>query len=292
MSRNTRIGLDLLVITLGCALYGFGLVYINIANHLAEGGVTGITLLIRYWWGLDPAYSTVLLNIPLLIVGYKFLGKRALAYTIYGTLMLSAWLWSWQRVPLSIDIHHDLFISGVLAGLFGGFGSGIIYRHGGTTGGTDVVARILEQQTGVPMGRTLLIFDAIVLTVSLTYLNIELMMYTLLGAYVFSRIVNFTLDGAYAAKGVLVVSDHSQAIATAIMDELERGTTFLHAEGGFAHDRKQVVYAVVASSEIAHTKRLIEAIDPRAFISILDVHEALGEGFTYQKKRRRLLFGH
>ncbi|KMO50263.1 membrane protein, partial [Lacticaseibacillus rhamnosus] len=118
------------------------------------------------------------------------------------------------------------------------------------------------------------------------------MMYTLLGAYVFSRIVNFTLDGAYAAKGVLVVSDHSQAIATAIMDELERGTTFLHAEGGFAHDRKQVVYAVVASSEIAHTKRLIEAIDPRAFISILDVHEALGEGFTYQKKRRRLLFGH
>ncbi len=89
-------------------------------------------------------------------------------------------------MPLSIDIHHDLFISGVLAGLFGGFGSGIIYRHGGTTGGTDVVARILEQQTGVPMGRTLLIFDAIVLTVSLTYLNIELMMYTLL-APTFSR---------------------------------------------------------------------------------------------------------
>ena len=292
MSRNMRVCLDLLMIVLGCALYGFGLVYINIANHLAEGGVTGITLLIRYWWHVDPAYSTVLLNIPLLIVGYKFLGKRALAYTIFGTLMLSAWLWIWQRVPLSIDIHHDLFISGVLAGLFGGFGSGLIYRHGGTTGGTDVVARIVEQQTGVPMGRALLIFDAIVLTISLTYLNLELMMYTLLGAYVFSRIVNFTLDGAYAAKGVLIVSDHSQAIATAIMNDLERGTTFLHAEGGFAHDRKQVVYAVVASTEIAYTKRLIEAIDPHAFISILDVHEALGEGFTYQKKRRRLLFGH
>ena len=94
MSRNTRIGLDLLVITLGCALYGFGLVYINIANHLAEGGVTGITLLIRYWWGLDPAYSTDLLNIPLLIVGYKF-GQAC--FSLYH-------LWNFDVICLVVDL--------------------------------------------------------------------------------------------------------------------------------------------------------------------------------------------
>lgn len=281
---------DLLVITFGCALYAFGLVTVNIANNLAEGGITGITLLIRYWWHIDPAYSTIILNIPLIVAGYRFLGKRALAYTIYGTAMLSIWLWLWQRLPVSLNISHDLFIAGVLAGLFGGIGSGLIYRVGGTTGGSDVIARILEKQTGTPMGRSLLVFDIVVLAISLSYLTLERMMYTLLASYVFSRIVDFVQEGAYAAKGVLVVSDAAQPIANSIMAELERGVTFLNAEGGYARDAKRVVYAVVAPTEIAAIKRIIDRHDPHAFISILDVHEALGEGFTYAKKQRRLFF--
>lgn len=282
--------IDLLLIMFGCALYAFGLVTVNIANNLAEGGITGITLLLRYWIHLDPSYGTILLNIPLIIVGYRFLGKRALAYTIYGTFMLSAWLWVWQRLPVSLPLNHDLFIAGVLAGLFGGIGSGLIYRRGGTTGGSDVVARILEKQTGIPMGRSLLVFDIIVLTISLSYLNLERMMYTLLASYVFSRIVDFTLDGAYAAKGVLIISDQSEQIANAIMLELERGTTYLNAEGGYARDPKHVVYAVVSPTEIAAVKRIISRFDEAAFVSILDVHEALGEGFTYKKKPRKLFF--
>ncbi|WP_125581768.1 YitT family protein [Lacticaseibacillus suibinensis] len=286
--RRQRVALDLALITLGCALYAFGLVTVNIANHLAEGGITGITLLIRYWWHIDPAYSTIVLNIPLIIIGYKFLGKRALAYTIYGTAMLSAWLWIWQRLPVSLPISHDLFIAGVMAGLFGGIGSGLIYRRGGTTGGSDVIARVLEKNTGIPMGKSLLGFDVIVLLASLSYLNLELMMYTLLASYVFSRIVDFTLEGAYAAKGVLIISNQAEPIANAIMDKLERGVTYLKAEGGFARDQKRMVYAVVAPTEIAATKRIIEDHDPQAFVTILDVHEALGEGFTYKRKPRRL----
>lgn len=224
-------------------------------------------------------------------MGYKFLGKRALAYTVYGTVMLSVFLWVWQRVPVSLDIHHDLFIAGVMAGLFGGIGSGLIYRRGGTTGGSDVIARILEKQTGIPMGRSLLGFDVVVLLASLSYLNLERMMYTLLASYVFSRIVDFVLEGAYAAKGVLIVSDSSEAIANAIMNQLERGATYLKAEGGFARDQKRVVYAVVATTEIAAVKRIIDDIDPHAFITILDVHEALGEGFTYKRKPKRLFLG-
>ncbi|MFD1428843.1 MULTISPECIES: YitT family protein [Lacticaseibacillus] len=280
--------LDLLLIALGCALYGFGLVTVNIANHLAEGGITGITLIIRYWLHIDPAYSTIVLNIPLILVGYRFLGKKALAYTIYGTVMLSFWLWLWQRVPVALNIHHDLFIAAILAGLFGGIGSGLIYRRGGTTGGSDVIARILEKQTGIPMGRSLLFFDVVVLTASLSYLNLELMMYTLVASYVFSRIVDFVQEGTYAAKGVLVVSDQAQPIASAIMAELERGVTFLNAEGGFAHDPKHVVYAVVAQTEIAAVKRIIDRFDDQAFVTIIDVHEALGEGFTYKRKPRKL----
>ncbi|KRK73380.1 YitT family protein [Lacticaseibacillus nasuensis] len=290
MKNAQRTLVDLILIALGCGLYGFGLVTVNIANHLAEGGITGITLLMRYWWHLDPAYGTILLNIPLIIVGYKYLGKRGLAYTVYGTLMLSGWLWLWQRLPVALPLHHDLFIAGVLAGLFGGIGSGIIYRRGGTTGGSDVIARILEKQTGIPMGRSLLVFDIFVLLASLSYLSLENMMYTLLASYVFSRIVDFTLEGAYAAKGLLIISPQSTAISAAIQQQLERGITYLNGEGGYAHDPTQVVYAVVSPTEIAAIKRIIESIDATAFVTVIDVHEALGEGFTYGKKPKKLFF--
>ncbi|KRM21984.1 YitT family protein [Latilactobacillus graminis] len=273
---------NLMMIALGCAVYAFGLVTINIQNHLAEGGLTGITLILRYWLHIDPAYTTVLLNIPLIILGYRYLGKRALAYTIYGTAMMSLFLWIWQRVPITIDLNHDILIASILAGLCGGFGSGIIYRFGGTTGGTDVIARIIEKEKGMPMGRSLLLFDVVVLTLSLSYLDIEHMMYTLIASYVFSRIVNFTLEGAYAAKGILVISDHAQAVADDILTDMERGVTFLHATGAYAHQDRLMLYCVVSPSEIAHLKRLINHHDPHAFISIIDVHEALGEGFTYE----------
>ncbi|GEP18685.1 YitT family protein [Pediococcus argentinicus] len=282
MQRDESLRLiDFLMIALGCCLYGLGLAVVNIPNNLAEGGVTGITLIIRALLKIDPAFSTIAINIPLILIGYRFLGKRALIYTIYGTFMLSFWLYVWQRVPISLDIHHDMFIAGILAGLAGGFGSGVVYRFGGTTGGTDVIARIFEKRRGIPMGRTLFALDAVVLTISLCYIDVLHMMYTLLAAYVFSRIVTFTQVGAYTARGLLIISPHNEQIAQALMDELERGATFLHMQGAYSHEEREMVYCVIGPNELNVAKRIIDRIDPKAFTSILDVHEAIGEGFTY-----------
>ena len=101
---------EVVMIMVGTSIYAFGLVYLNIANHLAEGGVSGITLILRALFGIDPAYSTLLINIPLILIGGKILGKRSLAYTVLGTVSLSAFLWIWQRVPLQINLQHDLLI--------------------------------------------------------------------------------------------------------------------------------------------------------------------------------------
>ncbi|KRL83842.1 hypothetical protein FC32_GL001107 [Ligilactobacillus apodemi DSM 16634 = JCM 16172] len=277
------------MITLGCALYGLGLVSINIANNLAEGGVTGITLILRYWLHINPAFSTIAINIPLIAIGYRFLGKKALVYTIYGTLALSFWIWFWQKVYIPINIHHDLFIAGILAGIFGGVGSGIVYKFGGTTGGTDVVARILEKQQGIQMGKTLLALDAIVLTLSLSYLDLRQMMYTLLASFVFSQLVNFIQDGAYAARGVIVISNSPEKIADAIMDELERGVSYLKGEGAFLETDFKAVYCVISPRELTALKRIVERYDPKAFISVLDVTEAVGEGFTYDRPKKKFL---
>lgn len=273
--------IDLLMIGIGCAMFAFGLVFFNIANHLADGGISGITLIFRALFHIDPAYSTILINVPLIIIGWRFLGRQSLIYTIYGTGMLSLCLWVWQRVPLTIALHGDLLLSALGAGIIGGFGSGLLYRYGGTTGGTDIIARIFELFRGVPMGRTLLYLDVVVLLISLVYIDIQHMAYTLIYSYVFARIVNFTQEGAYAARGVIVVSENYQQITDEIMTELERGVSLVNGEGGFSHQERKMIYVVVAPSELYRLRQIIQRNDSRAFISVINVNEALGEGFSF-----------
>lgn len=279
---------EVVMIMVGTSIYAFGLVYLNIANHLAEGGVSGITLILRALFGIDPAYSTLLINIPLILIGGKILGKRSLAYTVLGTVSLSAFLWIWQRVPLQINLQHDLLIVSLLAGLIAGTGSGLVYRMGGTTGGSDIIARILEKNYGISMGRSLLVLDVIVLLASLTYIDLKRMMYTLIVSYVFSRVIDSILDGGYSAKGILVVSNKNEEIAPLLMTGLERGVTFSSGEGGFSGHSKKIIYMVVSSSELNEVKRIVHEIDEKAFLSIINVHEVEGEGFTYLKPQSKL----
>lgn len=284
--------IDLVMITIGCAAYAFALVVFNIANQLADGGISGVTLILRALFHFDPAYSTIIINIPLIWIGYRFLGKRAVVYTLYGTVMLSLFLWIWQRVPISIALHHDLFLAAMAAGITGGAGSGLLYRFGGTTGGTDIVARILERFKGIPMGQTLLWLDVVVLFASLVYIDIRHMAYTLLCAYVFSRLVNFILSGTYAAKGVLIISDQTQEIIDEVMTTLERGVSILHGEGGYSHQDRPVLYIVVSQSELHELQLIVGNLDSRAFMTIFDVNEVIGEGFTYGKPVKKSFFKH
>ncbi|GCF92797.1 membrane protein [Enterococcus florum] len=288
-TTTTRIK-EVFFIVLGTAIYAFGLVYLNIANHLAEGGVTGITLIFRALFGIDPAYSTLIINIPLILIGGRVLGKRSFYYTILGTVSLSVFLWIWQRVPLEINLDHDLFIVSILAGLFAGFGSGVVYRYGGTTGGADVIARILEQKKGLTMGKSLLVFDAIVLLCSLTYLDLKRMMYTLIVSFVFSKVVDVLSSGGYTAKGVMIISNQNEAIAQLLMEHLERGVTYMHGEGGFSSELKKIVYIIVAPQELNEVKKIVHHMDEKAFISITNVHDVMGEGFTYLKPQRKRYF--
>ena len=279
---------DILFIITGTCLYAFGLVTFNIANELAEGGVTGITLILRALFQINPAYSTLLINIPLILIGGKILGRNSFYYTILGTLSLSVFLWFWQLFPVTIDLDHDLLIAALLAGLTAGLGSGLVYRAGGTTGGTDIIARILEKKCGISMGRSLLIFDIFVLILSLSYIDLKRMMYTLIVSFVFSRVVDSVIDGAYAAKGILVISERSDEIGDVIMTYLERGVTYLHGEGGYSKIEKKIIYVVVSPSEIVEIKRIVHDYDQKAFLSIINVHEAIGEGFTYAKPTKKI----
>ena len=284
---NKATFIDLLMIALGCAIYGISLDMIYVPNKLADGGLSGISLILRHFWGINMGLSTLILNIPLILLGYRFMGKRLLAYTIWGTVSLSFFLWFWRSVPIikQLDLEHDLFLSAISAGVLSGIGLGLVFRYNGTSGGTDIIARICQIKFGISSGKMLLFCDAVVLFASLSYLDIKHMMYTLLASFILSRAMDTVQQGAYSARGLLIISDKYEQIGQMIDLKLERGFTYFKALGGYKQDEKRVIYVVVAPREIPAIKQLIKQEDPNAFVSILEVHEALGEGFTYKQKR-------
>ncbi|MBC2063859.1 YitT family protein [Listeria welshimeri] len=272
-------------IMLGTAIYAFGLVNFNIANNLGEGGLAGVTLFLLHFFQIDPAYSNLILNIPLFIIGWRILGNRSLIYTGIGTVSLSLFLWIFQRIPYTLDLHSDLLLVALFAGGFSGIGLGLVFRYGGTTGGSDIIAKLLHHTKGISMGRTLFAIDAIVLAASLSYLDVRQVMYTLVAVFIGSRVIDFVQEGAYAARGALIISKDNDAIASHVMLSMNRGVTVLEGRGGFSKNEKDVLYIVVAKNEIIQLKNIVQAVDPHAFVSVSVVHDVMGEGFTLDEDK-------
>ncbi|RWR10423.1 YitT family protein [Siminovitchia fortis] len=279
---------NILLILLGAAIFAFGLVHFNMQNNLAEGGFTGITLLLYFLFNIDPSYSNLVLNIPLFLVGWKLLGKKSFLYTVIGTVAVSVFLFIFQRFQIAIPLEGDLFLAALFAGVFAGIGLGIIFRFGGTTGGVDIIARLVFKYKGISMGRTMFAFDATVILVSLlTYLNHKEAMYTLVAVFVGARVIDFMQEGAYAARGAMIISEKRyDQLAAAIMKEMGRGVTMLKGYGSFTKENREVLYCVVGRNEIVNLKRIIHAIDPHAFVSVIVVHDVMGEGFTLDENKR------
>lgn len=276
---------NILFILLGAAIMSFGLVNFNMQNKLAEGGFTGITLLLYFLFHLNPSYTNLILNIPLFFIGWKLFGRNAFLYTIIGTVALSIFLWIFQRYTLDMPLKDDLTLAALFAGVFTGVGLGIIFRFGGTTGGVDIIARLVQKYAGWNMGRTMLLFDVCVITISLTYLNYKEAMYTLVAVFVAARVIDFIQEGAYSARGAMIISEKNEQISKKIMDEMERGVTALRAYGSYTKSEREVLYCVVAKNEIMRLKNLITSVDPHAFVSISVVHDVHGEGFTLDENK-------
>lgn len=281
---------NILFIMLGAAIFSFGIVHFNIENNLAEGGFTGITLLLYFLFKIDPSISNLALNFPLFFVGWKLLGRNSFVYTIIGTLGVSIFLWLFQRYqPFSIPLRDDLTLAALFAGVFIGIGLGIIFRYGGTTGGVDIIARLVHKYIGWSMGKTMFLFDAMVILTSLIfYLSYKEAMYTLVAVFVGAKVIDFMQEGAYAARGATIISEKNDAIADLIMKDMERGVTVLKGIGRFTGQERNILYCVVGRNEIVRLKSIIISVDPHAFVAVSDVHDVLGEGFTLDENKNPL----
>ena len=278
---------NILLIILGAALFSFGLVNFTIQHELAEGGFTGITLILLFAFNWDPALLNLLLNIPMFLIGWKMLGRRSFIYTVIGTVAVSVFIKVFMKYEVSIHMEGDLFLVALFAGVFIGAGLGIIFRSGGTTGGSDIIARLAHKKYGITMGKTMFAFDAAIILLSwAVYLDYRSMMYTLVALFVGARVIDFVQEGAYSARGAFIVTNFPDEIAVKISESMERGVTVFKGYGHFSKQDREILYCVVGKNEMIRLKNLITSIDPEAFVSMMEVHDVMGEGFTLDEQKR------
>lgn len=267
---------EYLIITIGCFFYAVSINYFFISNHLAEGGVAGICLILYYLFKLPVGIMYFVINIPLLIMGWKLVGKDFLFKTLYGTTCLSLLISlteSWKGPS------NDIMLGSIYGGLFIGIGLGLVFMVNGSTGGTDVVARILNRYFDIPLGRTMFAMDVIILGVAAIFFGKEVVMYTLIAMLIVSKAIDFFQDGYTKSKGIIIMSSKSEEIKDRIMEETGRGTTVIKGEGGYTKNNMNLLYCVVSKFELNKVKTIVKEVDTYAFLTVSDVSEVWGEGF-------------
>lgn len=267
---------EYLIITVGCFFYAVSINYFFISNHLAEGGVAGICLILFYLFKLPVGIMYFVINIPLLIMGWKLVGRDFLFKTLYGTSCLSFLITlteTWKGPS------NDIMLGSIYGGVLIGIGLGLIFMVNGSTGGTDVVARILNRYFDIPLGRTMLILDVVILGIAAIFFGKEIVMYTLISMTIVSKAIDYFQDGYTKAKGITIISSKSEEIKERIMNETERGTTIIKGEGGFTGNEIDLLFCVVSKFEVTKVKTIVKETDSFAFLTISDVSEVLGEGF-------------
>lgn len=278
-----------LLIAAGAFIFAFGLNFFLVANRLAEGGVTGISLILFYLFQIPIGATILALNVPLFIIGWRLLGRGFAVRTVFGVVMVSLFV----EILGGFREPTDPLLAALYGGALTGLGLGLIFRAGGTTGGSDILARILWHFRGLEMGRTIFALDVLVVSTSGLLFGRNQALYTLVAMFVASRVIDTIQQGLFLAKAVIIVSDQSRQIADRIMTEMERGTTILEGKGGYTSREKEILYCVVTRGELTRLKLLVREVDPAAFVVVQDAGEVLGEGFflppvaQFQGRRRR-----
>lgn len=267
-------------IVIGATIVSASINTLIIPNQIADGGVTGIAIILQYLFYWPVSWTIILLNVPLFIIGHRLVGRSFLVFSIVGVGLLSATLSLTTQLPV---LTHDTLLAAIFGGVLSGIGMGIIFRSRGSLGGTDILAVLFARTTPLSVGQILLGMDAIIFLGVAILFRPEMAMYAMIYMFVATRVVDLVQVGLSHSKSVLVITTHPQSIADEIMAKLDRGVTLFQATGAFSGDAKKVVYCIVNRTELSQVKEIVREKDPHAFVAISEVPEVVGEGFSSWK---------
>ena len=264
---------NLCLICMGSVLVAVAINGILIPHEFVSGGFAGVALVIHYLFPSFPlAWLYFVLNIPVFVLGWTFVGRRFFLYSILGMVIFSAAI-AFVHVPLPV---HDKILSALLAGIITGVGAGIILRSLGSSGGTDILSVILLNRFSIRIGTTILTFNVIVLTATSLLFSLDVALYTLIYIYVSSQIINLVLTGLSQRKAVLIISPKWQEISREVLDKVGRGVTLIRGQGGYSGQDEQILYTVITLRELHRIKEIIRQMDPSAFMVVHDTLEVMG----------------
>ena len=273
---------SILMVTIGSFIFSFTINAVVIPNQFGSGGVTGITLLLYYILGINPGTSNLVINIVLLLIGYQFLERRTMFYTIYAVILMSVFLditrGMYQFIP------HNTLLAAIGGGVVGGAALGLVMLGNGTTAGTDIIAMMLKKYLGWNVSVSLLLLDIIVVSPLSIISDLEKVIITLIYLFTASRMINLVLEGFNSKKSFMIISKKYEEIGSQIQEKIGRGTTILDGHGFYSREERKVLFVAVNRLQVMTLQRIIHDVDPKAFIIITEVTHVIGEGFTYQPK--------
>ncbi|MGL5378410.1 YitT family protein [Clostridium sp.] len=268
------------MITFGVLLVALSLEYFFIPNNIAAGGLTGLAIVINHY---IPAISTgplvFMMDLVLFIVGFIFLGKAFGVKTVYASFSLAGIMSLIEATLKPQAITNDLIIATIFGTLITAVGMAIVFYADACTGGTDTIAKILNKFFHIEIGKSLLVVDFIVTFLGAITFGIDIGLYGLLAVIINGVAIDKVIAGFNKCTEVTIISSENDKISKFIMDELERGCTFLKGVGGFSKNETSVLYTVIGRKEFIKLKHYIIEIDKKAFITVGEVHEVMGEGF-------------
>lgn len=265
-----------LVLIIGSLIYSAGLEIFLVPNNIIDGGVVGISIMASYLTGIPFGVYMVVLNLPFLYLGYKQIGKTFAISTIISIIALSVFSEFLEPVP---RITEDYFLAAIFGGIIAGAGVGLVIRQGGSLDGTEITAIILDRKTSFSVGEVVMFFNLFILGAAGFVFGWDKAMYSLVAYFIISKMIDVVLKGLDESYAVMIVSDEYEEIADALMHRLGRGVTYLHGQGAYTGDDKQVLYCVVTRLEVVKLKEIALEKDETAFVTINPVHDIVGGRF-------------
>ena len=280
---NRNLILEYLGITLGVLVMSLGLSIFLIPGQIVAGGVSGIAIILYHKFNFPVGLVMLIINIPIFITALKTFGINMIFRTLYGIVALSFFIEVLQQYEIVLT--EDLLLAAIYGGILIGIGLGLVFRYNGTTGGTDMSARIVSYYFDHSTGQALLFLDGLVILMAAGVFGLELALYAVITIFIVSKAVDIIQEGPYISKMAFIISDENDEIEEKIIKELDRGLTSLKGSGGFTGQTRPVLMCVVNRSEVASLKRMVYSVDEDAFLIISSVNEVLGEGFKNEAGR-------
>ena len=278
----------ILLIIVGTAGVAFAVQCMYDPCGLVTGGFSGIAIIIKSLTehiipgGVPLWLTNLLLNIPVFIVAYIKMGKRFIGRTLFGTVMLSVWLYILPVIDLA---QGDMLLVALFGGVFSGAGMGMVLRASATTGGTDMVAALIQLKIRhYNVAQIMQILDGAIVILGFFVFGLRPSLYAIVAIFVTTKVSDAILEGFKYSKAAYIITDKYEEVAKVLMEELDRGATGLKATGMYTGKDRCVLYCVVSKKQIVTLKEIVVNIDPKAFVIVSDVREVLGEGFLDYKE--------